>query len=462
LKPDLERALELVLAQALARAPGRRFASARDLARDLQRYLDGEPVLARRPPALVRAADWIRAFPLRSLAAAALLLLALVAAGMAYVAQEERAATRRTQLDRLLDRAYWAWVQGDEQRARREASAALRLQPHAEDARALLAHLGANGEVPSSPDMTRGLAAYQAQRYEEAGLHFAVEHAAHPRSLPAAFLAARCARLDGEPAEARERLDAAVARWPASSSLAAELAAVHADSGAKDAALRESRRAAELDPSDPYLRAALARLLLAAGQVREGVLLAHEAAALAVRQGEGVRLELNELLDTAQDMAAVRRELAELLAADPGRIDTRFALATSLDNDHQVAEARAQYEEVLRRDPRHLDAMVHLAWLCAGANRERCETCRVVFEAAPELLDPERAQELLVGALQLDQGRDEALLKRIVNIATDKGFVPAVTQALERQVAVGVAGTAHSQRLESALRRLRNASGPRK
>jgi hypothetical protein len=66
---------------------------------------------------------------------------------------------------------------------------------------------------------------------------------------------------------------------------------------------------------------------------------------------------------------------------------------------------------------------------------------------------------LLVEALEQDEGRDEELLRRIVNIATDKGFVPAVTRALEQRVAVAVAGTAHHQRLESALRRLRNAAG---
>jgi WD40 repeat protein len=76
LNRSVPRDLETIVHKAIDREPGRRYQSAADLAADLQRFLEGEPIRARRVGALRRAALWARRRP----AAAALLLVSGVAA----------------------------------------------------------------------------------------------------------------------------------------------------------------------------------------------------------------------------------------------------------------------------------------------------------------------------------------------------------------------------------------------
>src|SRR5262249_27897334 len=74
--------LETVVLKAVAKAPAERYATARDFADDLHRFLRDEPILARRPTAVQRARKWLRRHP-SVLAAGAVLLVVL--AGVSVV-----------------------------------------------------------------------------------------------------------------------------------------------------------------------------------------------------------------------------------------------------------------------------------------------------------------------------------------------------------------------------------------
>lgn len=98
LQPDTPRDLETICQKAMAKSPARRFASAAELAEDLRRFLNDEPIVARRSGPLERSWRWCRRRPaLAALWAAALLLLAAaaIAGWLAADRQAERVAADR-------------------------------------------------------------------------------------------------------------------------------------------------------------------------------------------------------------------------------------------------------------------------------------------------------------------------------------------------------------------------------
>jgi serine/threonine-protein kinase len=79
LTPGTPPALEAACLKALAKEPAGRYAAARDLARDVERWLADEPVSAYRQPALARLARWGRRHRPLVAGAAGLLVTAVVA-----------------------------------------------------------------------------------------------------------------------------------------------------------------------------------------------------------------------------------------------------------------------------------------------------------------------------------------------------------------------------------------------
>jgi TolB-like protein/serine/threonine protein kinase/tetratricopeptide (TPR) repeat protein len=78
--PALDRDLETICARCLEREPQARYRSAGDLAVDLERWLDGRPIIARRVPPPVRAWRWSRRNPKLAAATAAAFCSAMAAA----------------------------------------------------------------------------------------------------------------------------------------------------------------------------------------------------------------------------------------------------------------------------------------------------------------------------------------------------------------------------------------------
>jgi len=84
--------LEAITAKALAHAPGERYATVSDLAEDVRRYLEGEPVRAHAPGVGYRLGKFLRRHALET-ASVALLIVGLAAA-TAYAVMQARASAR--------------------------------------------------------------------------------------------------------------------------------------------------------------------------------------------------------------------------------------------------------------------------------------------------------------------------------------------------------------------------------
>jgi WD40 repeat protein/tRNA A-37 threonylcarbamoyl transferase component Bud32 len=100
LNDRVPRDLETVCLKAMAKEPARRYETAAELAADLRRFLDGEPIRARRVSALERAWRWFKRNPaLTILAAGVVTLLAALALGATLAAFRFRALSRALEVN---------------------------------------------------------------------------------------------------------------------------------------------------------------------------------------------------------------------------------------------------------------------------------------------------------------------------------------------------------------------------
>ncbi len=86
-RPEIPRDLETICMKCLEKEPRARYATAGDLADDLQRYLDDESILAKPPNTVVKSLKWVRRNPWKSVASVTVLLLAM--AGLALLTRWE-------------------------------------------------------------------------------------------------------------------------------------------------------------------------------------------------------------------------------------------------------------------------------------------------------------------------------------------------------------------------------------
>jgi tetratricopeptide (TPR) repeat protein len=127
LNPRVPRDLVTIVHKAIDRDPGHRYASAVDLAADLQRFLDDEPIRARRVTLGERGWRWCRHNPLVAslMAALALVLLAATVASLLAAAHFDRLARReaRTAEDERAARVEAQKAKDEEAVQRRKAEA---------------------------------------------------------------------------------------------------------------------------------------------------------------------------------------------------------------------------------------------------------------------------------------------------------------------------------------------------
>jgi serine/threonine protein kinase/tetratricopeptide (TPR) repeat protein len=85
IRRDIPRPLESITLRAMARAPAARYSTVRELADEVQRYLDDEPILAHRDTIAERSARWVRRHKSGVLTGGVALLLVAIVATVAAV-----------------------------------------------------------------------------------------------------------------------------------------------------------------------------------------------------------------------------------------------------------------------------------------------------------------------------------------------------------------------------------------
>jgi WD40 repeat protein/serine/threonine protein kinase len=104
LSPGLPRDLETVVLKAIARDPARRYQTARALADDLGRFLDGRPITARPVGHVERAVKWVKRNRLVTGAALAVVLALAAGTTASYVKYREADAARLAEAQRVRER----------------------------------------------------------------------------------------------------------------------------------------------------------------------------------------------------------------------------------------------------------------------------------------------------------------------------------------------------------------------
>ncbi len=331
---DLDDELAAILRRALAKDAERRYESARDLGRDLERWLRGEAVEAKRGRFGYLLRTMVRRHKLRFAAAATVLLVVVAAAVVSTTAWRRavRDADKRTRIDLFVQRMFSSL---DPERARGRI---VSVREVLDAAAAELDHeeIG-EPEVEAALRTVIGRACASVGQLDDAARHFERALALNGELHPSINIAVASSMTDlantcflrGDLTRAEE-LDTKVVEWlerqpDADPSLLAialkNLAQVRAARGDSAAAEPMFRRAIELwrrvGTTDEIVRSltALGQLEAAQGRVDEAERHLGEAHSISVAQGAPKLLKVAE---TASELATLARKRGRLDAARDG------------------------------------------------------------------------------------------------------------------------------------------------
>jgi len=459
IRRDLPRDLERVILTAMATDPAHRYATADELHADLERFLADRPVRGRPPGPVARWRRLAQRNPVAAVAAGTVLLLAIL--GTAALLGPRAPTTDDVLRAReVADRGVSRWLDGDPATASAAFHEALQLDPASGVSRVLLARLEGKpaGDDPLSLHLNAALDEAEAGEPDRALPHLGEVARHDPESSLLSFLEGSAALDLGDLVTAERELLVASRRMPDCARAARELGDAFRLRGDPGSAVEAYRRSIDMEPDSAETWKNLAHALKQLGDLRAGIDAIRRASRLLGGENASVLVVQAEILDEAGEREEARGILRRVLDRDPGDREARRRLALSLDTDHRIAQAASEYERALEANPGDPFLLVCLANLRAGADRGQCKACDAAFAAAPEIIDFERAEALLLAALDADRGKDLRLqmtFEHVIRKIPHRDRIVARIEALAREEP----RTAATLRMGTLLRRVRIMEG---
>jgi tetratricopeptide (TPR) repeat protein len=404
--PRLARDLETVILKCLEKEPHRRYASAAELAEDLQRFAAHEPILARPVGRLEHARRWARRRPALAgmIATVALCLAGLLAAWGAHAhGERKRLARAREEMASVMERARAAAERG-----------------HWEDVRGLLAGRGA---ADTRDEVRADFAAEVEELAERAAGHLAARDTLRDfekQRDDALFHAVLAGSSQGEKGKeaVRARVERALARAGASPRQGPSKNAFF--TAEEEAEVRQGCYELLLVLADLH---AQARPDEAPEQRREKARLAlrvlDAAAGLRLRT-HAYHLRRARFLEQAERPADAASERDEARRRPPLSDLDHYLVGNELYRQGDSSAAEAAFVEALRRRPDHFWARYFLAL---------CHVKHGQFAAAREALTSCAAQKKSVVWIYLLRGVVLGRLQRYADAEADFALALQILQA---------------------------------
>ncbi len=426
--PSVPRPLKRIVERASAYRRDARYMSVAELAEDLEAFLRGDGLIAKRFSAWERLQE---AWLLRRKTLVGSLLIALSVAVGASLQREEQ------DLELLVAQACLAYAAGDLEKTAEEAERIIEIDSDNQTAQFLASV--SRGQLPTqSADpvidlLIQGMVHRREMRWSEARSDFEEAHDLEPESRLAKIM------LDQVNSEMFEgqvgKYEGILQDDPDSPSSWRRRGELLYEQERFQEAERAWTKVVELEPGDSlgWKMLALTHYQLAKRSPEKSALyqratedIAHSTISTQLDYADGL------LRGDKWDAAAhVREVIQKVLGEEPENARAMELMGWSYDYQHEFPEALKWYERAHQQDPSEPAYSLEIAAVVAGSMSATCAQCREFFEKNPDYLDPVEVETYALKVLVADQGSSNYTLS-----AADYARNAGRTEAMEARIEV--------------------------